>query len=134
MSDLGTVCIRKLAWSPELVRYVSALLQVMLARPYGNNDDVPDSVQPLDRTTVGAGIRVALDAGCIVPFRLTIESLNIFGGMRRSSRPECHGHRNPLYQVVAPVAREWLKRHGVVIAMHSEQQMEMSLPNAERVG
>jgi hypothetical protein len=125
MSDLGTVCVRKMAWSPDLVRYVTALLTSLLARPYGNNDDVPDAVQPLDRTTVGAGIRVALDAGCIVPWRGTIEALQIYGGMRRSSRPDCHGHRNPLYQVVAPVANEWLTRHGVAISNSTECQMEL---------
>ena len=125
MSDLGTVCVRKLAWSPDLVRYVTALLSALLTRPYGNNDDVPDTVQPLDRTTVGAGIRVALDAGCIVPWRGTIEALQIYGGMRRSSRPDCHGHRNPLYQIVAPVAREWLQRHGV--AMPAAQALQMEL-------
>jgi hypothetical protein len=124
--------IRKFAWKPDLAQYVTALLSALLTRPYGNNDDVAEALQPLDKTTVGAGIRVAIDAGCIVPLRASIESAGIFGGMRKSTRPGCNGHRNQLYQVVAPVAREWLTRHGVAISLSTECQMDFPSLHEER--
>lgn len=112
-ASADTAAIQKLAWKPEAVRYLTALLQALLVRTYGNNDDVPADAQPLDKTTAGAMVRAALASGLIVHYRGSHPELDIYGGIRRSTRPECHGHRNPLYCVVAPVAREWLERHGI---------------------
>ena len=113
--------ILKAAWrAPALNEYATALVRagrdLYLDRNvvYFNNDDVGEEHQPGDKTTVGSAFRMLLAAGVIEPWHGTDEARSIWGGMRRSTRAECHGHRNQLYCLVSlPIADEWLLRHGV---------------------
>jgi hypothetical protein len=97
--------IIKAAWKKEsLAMYLTSFLKAGLRAtgPF-NNDDVPDAEQPLDKTTVGAGVRMLLACNII----------SHAGTTRPSTRKECNGHRNNLYIVQPGLAREWLRRHGV---------------------
>jgi hypothetical protein len=112
--------IQKQIWkSPVMDTYVTALLTSALAlyhrgTPYFNGDDVPESSQPGDGTTAGAAIRMLTVARIIEPWRGSVESAGIWGGMRRSTRECCNGHRNQLYALTnTGIAIEWLDRHGV---------------------
>jgi hypothetical protein len=118
VETIEEVIIEKLTWKPEIEDFALAVLVTaralrMTGVSYFNNDDVPDGDQPLDRTTVGAAFKMLALANIIAPWRGTIESKEIWGGMRRSSRRCCHGHRNQLYELTnTGIAEEWLRRHG----------------------
>lgn len=113
------VIISKQAWkSPAMDLYAGALLTNALrlyasGTVYFNGDDVPEAYQPGDGTTAGAVIRMLTSLKIIEPWRGTVESKKIWGGMRRSTRECCNGHRNQLYALTnTGIAREWLSRHG----------------------
>lgn len=123
---------RKLVWKSELFRrYAVALVEAAVELKkvrgivYFNSDDCPAWALPGDQTTIGAATRVLLACSVIVPFRETIFELAIFGGMRKSTRECCHGHRNPLYSLTSlPIAEEFLRRNGVELV---KGQMELAL-------
>ena len=113
------VVIEKGTWKREPLETFAravvcrALNLRLIGVTYFNNDDVADADQPGDKTTVGAAFKLLAIANVIAPYRGTIESLEIWGGIRRSSRPCCHGHRNQLYELTnTGMAEEWLRRHG----------------------
>lgn len=115
---------------PDLLsRYAVALVEraVEIKKVHGivyfNSDDAPEWALPNDRTTIGAATRMLMASGVIAPFRETIVELHIFGGMRKSTRECCNGHRNPLYQLTTR-AEEFLLQHGAGIA---KGQMELGL-------
>jgi hypothetical protein len=109
-----------------LKRYAIALVVRAIDLPYLNNDDVPEEFQPGDGVTVGAAFRMLLNAQVIRPYRETIESAGIYGGFRRSTRPENNGHRNPLYTLVnRTVAQEWLRSHGVDLAAYKQEALAL---------
>lgn len=132
METVQEAIIAKHTWrSTEIDDYVTAFLtagfQLMsVNRTFLNNDDVEDAFQPLDGSTSGAAIKQLLMAKIISPWRGNVESENIWGGMRRSSRKFCHGHPNPVYQLNVPLAREWLMRHGRVLAGRQAWQPELT--------
>lgn len=106
--------IAKCVWkSDEMDTYITAFLEAALRLPYVNNDDVHDHAQPLDKTTVGTAIKLLLIEHIIQPFHGNVPLKDIWGGMRRSTRACCNGHRNPLYTLTnAGLARAWLAAHG----------------------
>jgi len=112
--------VHKLVWkSYDMDGYANALLAVAhtlyldYACVYFNNDDVPEDAQPLDGNTVGLTIKLLCSEGILSPWRGNVPDLEIWGGMRRSSRKCCHGHRNPLYGIASMSKLEtWLERHG----------------------
>jgi hypothetical protein len=121
MVTIDEAVIRKSSWKNECIKnYCIALVRAGMERafsacPYFNNDEVPEPQQPNDKTTVGAAFRMLMTAGVILPFRGTIESKEIFGGMRASTRAGNNRHRNQLYVLTsAPVAAEWLLRQGAI--------------------
>lgn len=114
--------IHKQAWKSGVMdAYATALLRSALRLldqgvTYFNNDDVREIDQPNDGTTVGATFKLLTLENVIAPWRTTIERLQIYGGMRRSGRRCCNGHRNQLYCLVnRGIAEEWLRRHGVEV-------------------
>ena len=117
-SGLTAAIIGKLTWKSDLMdAYTTALLRAALGlraagTNYFNNDDVPASAQPNDKTTVGTVFGLLLKEGVIKKYLGSIASKKIWGGMRSSSREKCNSHRNQLYAVAVPLAREWLRRHG----------------------
>lgn len=132
-SDPADIAVeQKCAWKSALMqRYAVALVKaaIQIRRDRGieyfNSDDVPPTSLPNDKTTIGAATRLLLAAGVIGPFRDTLAAFEIFGGIRRSSRPCCNGHRNQLYRLVSlPLAEEFLRRNGVETEAN---QLELSL-------
>ena len=119
--QIDGVVVLKAAWrAPTLNAYATALVESARGLyldqgvSYFNNDDVADEHQPGDKTTVGAAFRMLIAAGVIEAWRGNDEAKGIWGGIRKSTRPECHGHRNQLYRLVSiGLADEWLARHGV---------------------
>lgn len=119
MNSLEEAVVNKLVWKgPLMDRYARALLLAALdlaarGKTYFNNDDVEEAAQPGDKTTVGTAIKLLINEKIITPFRGNIPDLEVWGGMRRSSRACNNGHRNQLYTLTnAGIAREWLRRHG----------------------
>jgi hypothetical protein len=141
MDNIRDVVICKTEWkSPQIHRYAVAL--VLAARRlraeqhtlHFNNDDVDAAFQPNDGTTVGAAFRMLLSAGVITPWRGTLEAHGIYGGMRRSTRPECNGHRNQLYQLISmDIADAWLRRHGERVPTGPQAEMAFMFPCAAPV-
>jgi hypothetical protein len=120
--------VAKLTWRhPVMVAYTRALIARALALleagvVFFNNDDVAEEDQPGDGTTVGSVIRQLLDAHILEPWRGSLPDAGIWGGMRKSSRRECHGHRNQLYTLTnRGLAEAWLRRHGAPVAVHQEE-------------
>jgi len=122
--------ITKQTWrSPVMDAYARALITsgrtlLLFKRvPYFNNDDVPAAFQPNDGTTVGATFKQLQLAGIIEPWRGSVPELQIWGGMRKSTRPENNGHRNQLWALTSIAAADtWLSRHG---ATQPDQQMRL---------
>jgi len=120
MKTVEEVVIVKNVWcNPTMCRYATALL--LAARKlkqfqridYFNNDDVPDSSQPRDRSTVGAVFKQLQIAKIIEPWRGTVEQQQIWGGLRKSTRKENNGHRNQLWTLCSvALADSWLARNG----------------------
>ena len=112
--------VHKQTWKgPKMDAYVRSLLRqarhlTLIARvPFFNNDDVPAADQPNDGTTVGAAFKLLMHEGIIEAYRGSHPEQDIYGGVRRSTRKENHGHRNQLYQVASMRLFEtWLERHG----------------------
>lgn len=78
-----------------------------------NNDDVPSECQPCDKTTVGCVVNLLIREGLIEPYRESHPEKEIWGGMRRSTRKENHGHRNQLYRIKSwGLVETWMARHG----------------------
>lgn len=92
----------KLFWKPGTTTdYGLALLSaaVRLHRkgiPYFNNDDVPEVQQPGDKTTVGAVVRMMINAKIIEATGVHLPEKGIRFGQRASTRAGCNGHRNQL--------------------------------------
>ncbi|HMP73860.1 MAG TPA: hypothetical protein PKE55_11420 [Kiritimatiellia bacterium] len=127
--NLDHAIINKQVWKSDIIDdYVTALLTSALdllrrGVVYFNNDDVDEAFQPGDKTTVGAAIKALAIANIIEPWRGSDPAREIFGGMRRSSRPCCNGHRNQLYTLKhVASAQTWLKRHG---RNHQPLQLEL---------
>jgi hypothetical protein len=115
--------IAKLVWkSNETRAYARELLETgvrlyIAGKPYFNNDDVRESAQPGDKTTVGAVIRTLLMQKIIERAFVHLPDQGIHYGTRKSSRPECNGHANPVYKLTnTGIAMEWLKRNGGPVA------------------
>jgi hypothetical protein len=129
MSDtVDTAILAKLTWKQRVMeQYAEALLLTAVQHldkdvVFFNNDDVPDVDQPGDKTTVGAVIRQFLTVHLIEPWYGSLAEFEIHGGMRRSSRPECHGHRNQLYTLTSrALAEEWLRRRGRMLVARQEE-------------
>lgn len=128
---IDAVVERKTVWRSETMhRYAIGLIEAALRLaeagiPYFNSDDAPDWCLPNDKTTIGAGTRLLLAGNVMAPFRETLPGLGIYGGIRKSRRPCCNGHRNQLYTLTSlPIAREFLKRHGLT---QPREQMELAL-------
>lgn len=120
MKTIEEAIISKNVWRSEIIdKYCTHLLLAALdllanGTSYFNNDDVPDAHQPHDKTTVGAAIKQLLMVKIIQPWHCNVEDKDIWGGMRRSTRECCNGHRNQLYALTNEgMAREWLSRHQV---------------------
>jgi hypothetical protein len=133
--------LAKLAWKNETVSsYARALLtQAVRLRQGGvlffNNDDVPEEFQPGDGNTVGAVFRMLHTLKIIQPWRGSVESKDIWGGMRRSTRECCNGHRNQLYELTNEgIARAWLERHGVDLHPAQLNLFEFSTRSAIKAG
>ena len=129
--DTLTAIIHKQAWKSMLMdRYATALLEAALdlngiGRPYFNNDDVTEQYQPNDKTTVGTVFKLLSMEHLIAPWRGSVPELDIYGGMRRSSRPCTNGHRNQLYTLgQMELVTAWMQRHGVDIR---RPQLELNL-------
>lgn len=121
--NLTEAIIAKLTWRSGVAHaYASALLRAALALAdagvvYFNNDDVDELDQPLDKTTVGSVFRMLMAANIIEPWRGTVATQMIWGGMRRSTRRANNGHRNQLYTLTSHgIATEWLRRCGAAPA------------------
>ena len=119
MTTATDPALLKLEWkSSDMLAYGVALVRagydlLRNAQVYFNNDDVPEADQPRDRTTVGATFMALSAAGVICPWRGNDPAAEIYGGIRRSTRPECHSHRNQLWTLTSvAIAEEWLRRHG----------------------
>ena len=119
MPQVDRAVLHKLAWKSETTRrYASALVRAGMACHrrgvmHFNNDDVAEHEQPLDRTTVGACVRLLSAENVIAHWRGTIDAEEIHGGMRRSTRPGNHEHRNQLYQLTSyGLANRWLVANG----------------------
>lgn len=122
--SITDVVIHKQTWkSAEHNGYARALLtearrlRLFEGVVYFNNDDVDDTHQPGDKTTVGSVFKLLLHEEIIEPYYETNPEKNIFGGRRRSSRACNNGHKNPLYSIASMTKLEtWLQRHGGVPA------------------
>lgn len=121
MSDAVTSAIlHKQTWKrPEMDQYARALLTearrlYLIERVvYFNNDDVPELSQPGDGKTVGLVVKLLTHEKIIEPYRGSHPELEIWGGMRRSTRRCNNGHRNQLYKIRSMALLEtWLDRHG----------------------
>ena len=112
--------VHKQTWkSPVMDAYTRALLRaarrlaLIQKVPFFNNDDVEAQHQPNDGTTVGAVFKLLRHEGIIEAYRGSHPEQDIYGGIRRSTRKENHGHRNQLYSVASMKLLElWLERHG----------------------
>lgn len=129
--DTLTAIIHKQTWKSAIFdRYATALLEAArdlhgIGREYFNNDDVAEEFQPGDKTTVGTVFKLLTMEHLITPWRGTIADQDIYGGMRRSTRPGCNGHRNQLYTLgQMELVLAWLQRHGVDIR---RPQFELNL-------
>lgn len=121
MTSVEEAIIAKMTWkTDESKRYARALLETgvsLFLRGTGhfNNDDVKPEFQPLDKTTVGAVVKLLVMAGVIEFAPVHLPEKGVRHGYRKSTRPECNGHRNPVYRLTnTGIALEWLKRNGSV--------------------
>jgi len=120
--------IAKQTWrSPVMDKYITGFLTAGLTcgREYVNNDDVAEEYQVGDKHTTGSAIKQLLMAKIIHHWTGCLPDKNIYGGMRPSTRAGNNGHRNPLYTLNAPMAKEWLRRHGGAVG--KVEQLELAV-------
>lgn len=140
--NVDEAIIAKMAWQEARTQsYAKALLETALRLHirgvhFFNNDDVPESHQPGDGTTVGAVVRLLLNLKLIERTGVNLPEQGIVFGTRRSTREVCNGHANPLYRLTnTGIVLEWLKRHGhVPVAPQMELFREFERKTASAVG
>lgn len=131
MKTVNEAIEAKLVWKPGTITdYARALLTEAVRLhwkgvPYFNNDDVAEADQPGDKTTVGAAVRMLINAKIIEATGVHLPDRGIRFGQRASTRVGNHGHRNQLYALTNhAIAQEWLERHGGSVEV---AQLEIAL-------
>ena len=123
------------AWkSPDIHAYAVAFVEAGLDQygkgvAYFGSDDVPEAAQPGPDSPgiAGSAVTMLRSGGVIEDYSGTHRDAEppVIAGRRRSKRESANGRKVGLYRLAdIGVVREWLKRHGKVIA---EGQMEMGL-------
>lgn len=92
MTTIDQATVLKLTWkNATTISFAVEVVRVALRGTEFNNDDIPERLQPRDKTTVGAVFN-------LLRFLGVIEATD---RVRPSTRPCCHGHRNLLWRLAS---------------------------------
>lgn len=107
-------------WKNESLRkYAVAFIKtgldlLSIEMPFFGSDDLPENVHEGNIAIPGIAVMMLEKAGIIIPYYGTNNSLEIFGGRRKSKIKASHGRKVNIYQIRSQgLAQEFLRRNMV---------------------